>query len=400
MNKANHDTSSKFLVSNKDKKYGLLTLFLMLFVFPTLCNAGEGSFRQQFTTNYKTFQFNAQAKLIKNTPAEIMQAEIRALVDEAMTADTDFAQRMYLLDIANAMTSGYQHWHGDIKGLTKEIEKLIKAELKEEDVRVAKLMRWKKEERFLGNFVMKEHMAEMEQAGVAPVIYPHWVHRIWFECKVCHQDIFVMNRWRNKISHEQIESGKQCGTCHDGEMAFGVRDKDQCEKCHVAGKPEAEKLHHADKVDHARIKKVADQFGAEWNIEKLQEGKIPVDRFGFINWLELKEKGVFNPIHSLRKDFKHEVRDNKILFESKGKLDDVLFDHKVHSSWVNCSSCHPEVFRATLNNDVKMIRMSKGKFCGYCHGKVSFTFADCKRCHSQEKGTNKTGAIVHQGAAE
>ncbi len=377
-----------------------IVILFVLSILPSLCSAGEESFREQFTINYKTFQFKAQEKLVKQTPADLLQAEISSLVDEAMADDKVFAQRMYMLDIANAMASGYQHWHGDIKSVTKEIDKLIKAELKQEEGRVAKLMRWKKEERFLGNFVMKEHMTEMEKEGVAPVIYPHWIHRIWFECKVCHQDVFVMNRWRNKISHQQIESGEQCGVCHDGKMAFGVKDKSQCEKCHVAGKPEAEKLHHADKVDHARIKEVADQFGAEWNIDKLPDGKIPVDKFGFINWLQLKEKGVFNPIHSLRKDFIHEVRDNKILFESKGKLKDVLFDHKVHSNWINCSSCHPEVFRETLSNDVKMIRMSKGKFCGYCHGKVSFTFSDCKRCHSQEKGTNKTGAIVHQGASD
>ena len=375
-------------------------VLLLLLVFSGLCSAGESTFREQFITNYKTLQFKSQEGLIKQTGAEHIRGEIRALVDEAMAADKAFTQRMYMLDIATAMASGYKYWHGDIKSLTKEIEKLIKEELKQENTRVAKLMRWKKEERFLGNFVMKEHMTEMEKEGVAPVIYPHWIHRIWFECKVCHQEIFVMNRWRNKISHLEIESGKQCGVCHDGKMAFGARDTSQCEKCHIAGKPEAEKLHHADKVDHARIKEVAEQFEAEWNIEKLPDGKIPVDKFGFIDWLQLKEKGVFSPIHSLRKDFKHEVRDNKILFESKSKLEDVLFDHNVHSNWINCSSCHPEVFREALNNDVKMVRMSKGKFCGYCHGKVSFTFADCKRCHSQEKGTNKTGAIVHKGAAK
>ncbi len=399
MSKTSFITVMSHSASSKGKQYGFIIIFLMLLVFSSQCIAGNSAFREQFTKNYKTFQFAAQEKLVKGTSAELMQAEIQALVDEAMTANKNYTQRMYQLDIANAMASAYKHWHGENKKLTKKIEKLIKNELKQEEVRVAELMRWKKEERFLGNYVMKEHMAEMEQAGMAPVIYPHWVHRIWFECKVCHQEIFIMNKWRNKISHQEIEAGKQCGVCHDDNMAFGVKDKDQCEKCHVAGKPEAEKLHNADKIDHASIKQIAERVGAEWNIEKLPDGKIPVDKFGYINWLKLKENGVFKPIHSLRQDFKHEVRDNKILFESKGKLDDVLFDHEVHSSWINCSSCHPEVFRDTLTNDVKMIRMSKGKFCGYCHGKVSFTFADCKRCHSQEKGTNKTGAMVHQGAA-
>ena len=374
----------------------ILQILISLFLSPTIGLAGPGGddFREQFISNYKNFRFKAQDRLIKEN-GEIMPGEIRALIDEAMEPGRDFNQRMYLLDIANAMASGYQHVHGGGEELLKRVESLIKKELKLEEERIAELMKWNKEERFLGNFVMKEHMEEMEKADVAPVIYPHWVHRIWFECKVCHQAYFIMNRWRNKVSHEEIEKGNQCGVCHNGKLAFGVEK--ECERCHVAGKPEAERLHHADKIDHERIREVSIRLGAEWNYEKLPNGRIPVDRFGFIDWLKLKEDGVFRPIHSLSKDFKHEVRDNKILFRSKGKLKDVLFDHKIHSSWINCSSCHPEVFRESLTNDVKMVRMSKGKFCGYCHGKVSFTFADCKRCHSQEKGTNKSGALVHIG---
>ncbi len=374
----------------------LYLISLLLVIFPDLSSAGNEGFREQFIKNYKTFQFKAQEELIREKGAEIMPGEMRALIDEAMADNKGFNRRMYLLDIASAMASGYQHWHGGGEDLIKEIETLIKTELKLEEQRVARLMKWRKEERFLGNFVMKEHMANMKKAGVAPVIYPHWVHRIWFECKVCHQDIFIMNRWRTHISHANMEAGKQCGVCHDGKMAFGVDD--ECDRCHLAGKNEAERLHHADKVDHARIKKVADNLGAEWNYDKLSGKKLPVDRFGFIDWLKLKKMGVFKPIHSLQEDFNHEVRDNKILFKSKGKLKNVLFDHKVHSSWINCTSCHPEVFRKTLTNDVKMVRMAKGRFCGYCHGRVSFTFADCNRCHSQEKGTNESGAMLHIGA--
>ncbi|WP_456417943.1 c(7)-type cytochrome triheme domain-containing protein [Thiolapillus sp.] len=372
-------------------------MLLLLFIFSAPCSAGNQGFREQFTTNYKNFQFNAQQKLIKETEAKTMQAEIHALIAEAMEPKKTYPQRMYLLDIASAMASGYQHWHGDIKALTQKIDKLMQMELKQEEARVAKLMRWKKEERFLGNFVMKEHMEEMEKQNMAPVLYPHWVHRIWFECKVCHQDIFIMNRWRNNISHQQFDAGKQCGACHDGTMAFGVKDKKQCNKCHLAGKTEAEKLHTLSGINHDEIQTVAKRFGAEWNLKNLPDGNIPIDKFGFIDWLSLKRNKVFNPIHSLRKNYKHKARSNKILFESKGNLDDVIFDHEIHSNWINCSSCHPEIFLETLTNDVKMIRMSKGKHCGYCHGKVSFTFASCKRCHNRKKGAPRNNMLIHKG---
>jgi len=374
-------------------------MILILLAYSSLSIAGDNNdFRKQFIKNYKTFQFKAQEELIRNKGGELIPDEIRRLLDEAMAEGKSFNQRMYLLDIANAMASGYHHIHGSGELQLKEVEALIKKELQQEEQRVAKLMRWKKEERFLGNFVMKEHMAEMEKEAMAPVIYPHWVHRIWFDCKVCHQEYFIMNRWRNRISHRKMEKGEQCGACHNGKTAFGI-DK-ECERCHLAGKPEAERLHHAEKIDHGRIKEVAVRLGAEWNYDKLPNGKIPVDRFGFIDWLRLEEYGVFNPIHSLREGFKHEVRNNKILFVSKSKIEDVVFDHQVHSRWINCSSCHPEVFRETLTNDVKMLRMSKGKFCGYCHGKVSFTFADCKRCHNQQKDADLSGVLMHEGAGK
>jgi len=33
-----------------------------------------------------------------------------------------------------------------------------------------------------------------EQAGMPPVVFPHWFHRIRFKCKVCHEEIFLMSR--------------------------------------------------------------------------------------------------------------------------------------------------------------------------------------------------------------
>jgi len=31
---------------------------------------------------------------------------------------------------------------------------------------------------------------------------------------------------------EKINKGQFCGICHNGERAFGVKDKANCEKCH------------------------------------------------------------------------------------------------------------------------------------------------------------------------
>jgi len=372
----------------------LFSTLALTFFFTPLSHAEDTPFRIEFVTNYQSFQFKAQEELIKSSKT-IMPGEIQALINDAMSTDISQGQKMFMLDAANAMASGYNHYHGGGKRLLRKINKLIKEELEKEKAKNAELMKWNDEERFLGNFVMKTYEKEMSEKGLAPVIYPHWVHRIWFECKVCHQDIFIMKRWRNNITQEKIEAGQQCGRCHNGELAFGVEEN--CERCHLAGKPEADKLHNADHIDHKAIKSVADRLGAEWNINKLPNGQLPVDRFGFIDWLNMKKAGVFKPIHSLDKNYKPETRDNMILFESKSKAKNVLFSHNVHSSWIKCSSCHPEVFKKTLTNNVKMVRMSKGQYCGHCHGKVSFTFADCTRCHIQEKGVMVDGALLHKG---
>ncbi len=371
-------------------------LLLLLSLLVTPGHAEDSEFRTQFIHNYKTFQFKAQEDLIRKS-GDIMADEIVSLIIDAMDDDISIGKRMFLLDAASAMASGYQHYHGGGKKLIRKIDKLIKKELKKEAERTAELMKWKKEERFLGNFVMNTHEKELEEAGLAPVIYPHWVHRIWYDCSVCHQDIFVMKRWRNEISKEKIQAGEQCGVCHNGTIAFGATNEEECDRCHIAGKPEAERLHNADQIDNQHIAEVARQVGAEWNADKLPGGRIPIDEYGFIDWLMLKEMGVFKPIESLDEDYEQKIRDNQILFISKSKVENVLFSHNVHSSWIKCESCHPIIFEESLENKVKMVRMSKGENCGYCHGKVSFTFADCKRCHSQAKGVEVNGALIHVG---
>jgi c(7)-type cytochrome triheme protein len=318
-----------------------------------------------------------------------------------MKEDKSFEERMYLLDIASTMAFMHKYWN-DEEGPLKEVEPYIRAELKKEEQRSAELMKWKKEEIFLGNFVMKAHKQEMEKEGLAPVLYPHWLHRIYFQCKVCHQDIFTMKRWSNDITQDNIVEGKQCGICHNGTISFAADEAEECERCHIAGKPEAEKFHNIKEIEHEYIAVTAERVGAEWNPEALPEGAMPIDKYNFIDWLELQKRGVFKPITSLDEDFKDEIRDNMILFESTSDfVQNVLFNHKVHSTWIKCSTCHPALFKDELGgNLVRMLEISRGHFCGHCHGKVSFTFADCLRCHSQPKGVVAEGVLVRKKEVE
>ncbi|GBE07317.1 hypothetical protein BMS3Bbin11_00046 [bacterium BMS3Bbin11] len=71
-----------------------------------------------------------------------------------------------------------------------------------------------------------------DSAGMRPVIFPHWFHRIRFRCKVCHADLgFKFKAGGNKINMLKIIDGEYCGACHNGEIAWGVEN---CDICHSA----------------------------------------------------------------------------------------------------------------------------------------------------------------------
>ena len=71
-----------------------------------------------------------------------------------------------------------------------------------------------------------------EEAGVRPVLFSHWFHRIRFRCVVCHGELgFEMRAGANLVTMDEITDGKFCGACHDGEIAWSVEN---CDLCHTA----------------------------------------------------------------------------------------------------------------------------------------------------------------------
>lgn len=71
-----------------------------------------------------------------------------------------------------------------------------------------------------------------DAAGMRPVVFPHWFHRIRFRCKVCHADLgFEFKAGGNDINMVKIIDGEFCGACHNNELAWGVEN---CNMCHSA----------------------------------------------------------------------------------------------------------------------------------------------------------------------
>lgn len=82
------------------------------------------------------------------------------------------------------------------------------------------------------------------------------------------------------------------------------------------------------------------------------------------------------------------VMDLNIVREVKGSMPDVVYPHKQHTEWLDCSNCHPSIFVPQKGaNQITMAGILLGQQCGVCHGKVAFPVSECRLCHSKKKDT-------------
>ena len=77
-----------------------------------------------------------------------------------------------------------------------------------------------------------EREDQSEVATFPPSIFPHWKHRIQYRCDACHDSLFKMEKGSTPVTMEMINKGEACGTCHNGNIAFGG-DYVYCDRCHT-----------------------------------------------------------------------------------------------------------------------------------------------------------------------
>lgn len=65
--------------------------------------------------------------------------------------------------------------------------------------------------------------------GLNPAVFSHKAHTAMFECSSCHVALFKYKRGGSGIKMDEIYQGKHCGSCHNGQMAFGSME---CQRCH------------------------------------------------------------------------------------------------------------------------------------------------------------------------
>lgn len=121
-------------------------------------------------------------------------------------------------------------------------------------------------------------------------------------------------------------------------------------------------------------------------------GSMPKSNAGNrINWVEALNQKKINPRYD-RNDPKAEpiVMDLNIVREVKGSMPDVVYPHKQHTEWLDCSNCHPAIFVPQKGaNAISMAAILMGEKCGVCHGKVAFPVSECRNCHSKKKDMAK-----------
>jgi len=221
-----------------------------------------------------------------------------------------------------------------------------------------------------GNVVINNYSSANGQAAV---VFPHWLHRSKFTCRLCHVDLgFAMQAGETDITEADNNNGLFCGACHNNQIAFGpivdqagqIRTQ-QCRRCHSEGK----------------IVEMKNSFN-------LFRKEMPRERFGNgIDWMaaedqkKIKLVDFIEGISVKRMDFKKPA-DFKITSAEK-KMPQIIFSHERHAVWNGCETCHPEIFPVKKGaQPYSMQDIFAGKYCGACHDKVAFPNIDCQRCHT------------------
>ncbi len=112
----------------------------------------------------------------------------------------------------------------------------------------------------------------------------------------------------------------------------------------------------------------------------------------YVNWVSSLQNGKLGPRWDRLDDTMQPiVFDLNIVREVKGSMPNVIYPHKQHTEWLDCSNCHPDIFIPQKGaNQINMAAIMLGEKCGVCHGSVAFpvTTSTCTLCHSQVKDTS------------
>lgn len=132
--------------------------------------------------------------------------------------------------------------------------------------------------------------------------------------------------------------------------------------------------------------------GHGWHPQALTASNLPKDKFGLIDWARSVRENRIAPKPSLdpNDDEMPPLKMDVLIPTKSDFVDDVIYPHEMHTFWLKCEVCHPNIFIPQKGaNNMTMVDITNGKFCGRCHNRIAFPLADCKRCHVSPKNASK-----------
>jgi len=207
------------------------------------------------------------------------------------------------------------------------------------------------------------------EKGVDPVIFSHLIHRVKYTCRACHYELeFSMKSNDTTMECDKGKMrGRYCGACHNGKVAFGAVDAEgeNCSMCHSR------------------------RSASSWRKFLELRERLPKSAFGNeIDWAKALDEGFIKPKDSITGSTREMVNIKTLTLKAEmSGISSAVFPHKTHEQWLDCSSCHPELFniKKKTTKSLRMANMVRGESCGICHLYVAFPLDDCRRCHPDMK---------------
>ncbi len=155
--------------------------------------------------------------------------------------------------------------------------------------------------------------------------------------------------------------------------------------------PMEDGIHDPENAGTAALQKPRDAFKS---LPKAKAGN-------HVDWVKALNEGLIAPrADRLDPTVKLRVLNLNIVRQVKGSMPDVVYPHKPHTQWLQCSNCHPKIFIPKKGaNKISMAAILAGQYCGVCHGKVAFPISQCRKCHSKNKTPKKKGSGAHAKVA-
>ena len=191
-------------------------------------------------------------------------------------------------------------------------------------------------------------------SGDSTVSFSHVTH---FEfagrkCTTCHVALYPILQPRHRLSHSVMDAGASCGTCHDGERAFGTMERRDCGICHAG----------------------------------LSGGQVRTPDSGTTSGQTIVlGSSEANAAIARRVPAPHAYPRGK---SSPGS---VVFAHGAHlANGEACVDCHPRPYPMRFTASPASDELHGATSCGSCHdGRRLFGFRDgatCDRCHAGRGG--------------